>query len=637
MIPSIYTSDWYNRTDTNFVLTNKDLEIGFVKIPSKQYSRFLYNEDKIERICNDKSLLIKEMRDLLKSMGLSNVSVALSANVSTACTNGQTITIGYGKEVNDVNDSYDKIDRIIGMTIHESCHCLYTDFTYLSSVIRKYPEIVHHIHNVLEDELIEEKICQKFPGYSNFLSKLKYNIFENSVDDEDITSNELSEILAIFFYVIRYPKYICTISKASLIKYEDLFKKIKKIVSDTGCLDLKNEFTTRSTTGAAIQIYELLKDYILKISEESENNKSNNKSETNQNNSSEDDVDVEIFDKDDDIFKHDENELTNGDGSGIIGILNTANNMLNSTSEATTVQKIIVYHDKISESKNDLILEDHNIPGNDYKIIKDVKVVNFKDSINYNRYLAAVNPYITYAKKLIIPNSNTYEIVTDRFRRNGSLDPNRLVNAMCNEQTVYTQKRTITKSNEPEYALVLAIDESGSMECDKLNILASEFSIMIYEALKNYPKIKLFVYGHGDCVYRYLDPMTLKSKYTLGNRNKQCGQNEARSYKIIVDDVKTFTNLPIVVFNITDSCYIAGAEFIKNTLNELKEDIKQPAYFNLITLGHNTGLNSKVADWNNNLYGEGNWVIYNRSRITIEIKLLIDNFAKIIKNNFNHK
>ena len=155
MIPSIYTSDWYNRTDTNFVLTNKDLEIGFVKIPSKQYSRFLYNEDKIERICNDKSLLIKEMRDLLKSMGLSNVSVALSANVSTACTNGQTITIGYGKEVNDVNDSYDKIDRIIGMTIHESCHCLYTDFTYLSSVIRKYPEIVHHIHNVLEDELID--------------------------------------------------------------------------------------------------------------------------------------------------------------------------------------------------------------------------------------------------------------------------------------------------------------------------------------------------------------------------------------------------------------------------------------------------------------------------------------------------
>jgi hypothetical protein len=572
-------------------------------------------------------------------MGLSNVSIRLSANVSTACTNGQSITIGYGEEVNNVNDSYDKIDRIIGMTIHESCHCLYTDFTYLNSVIRKYPEIVHHIHNVLEDELIEEKICQKFPGYNNFLSKMKYQVFENSTNEEDITCNELSEILAIFFYVIRYPKYICTISKASLIKYEDLFKKIKKIVSDTGCLDLKNEFTTRSTTGAAIQIYELLKDYILKVSEESKNNKSNNKSESKHNNSSEDedDVDVEIRDKDDDIFKHDEKELTDNEGSGIIGILNTANNIVNSTSEATTVQKIIVYHEKISDSKTDMILEDHDIPGDDYKIINDVKIVNFKDSVNYNRYLAAVNPYITYAKKLIIPNSHNYEIVTDRFRRNGSLDPNRLVNAMCNEQTVYTQKRTVIKSNEPEYALVLAIDESGSMECDKLNILASEFSIMIYEALKNYPKIKLFVYGHGDCVYRYLDPMTLKSKYTLGNRNKQGGQNEARSYKIIVDDVKTFTNLPIVVFNITDSCYIAHAEAIKNTLTELREDPKQPAYFNLITLGHNTGLNGKVSEWNNNLYGEGNWVIYNRSRMTIEIKLLIDNFTKIIKNNFKHK
>ena len=634
-ISSIYLKDWYNRSNSDYVLTNKDLEIGFVKTPTKQYSRFLYNEDKAERICNDRRLIIKEMRDLLKSMGLFNVSFTLSSDVETACTNGSSIEVGYGEKTNNINDVYNKLDRIIGMTIHESCHCLYTDFTHINSVISKYPSLVHHIHNVLEDELIEEKICDRYPGYSNFLSKLKYQIFENHADKVNESPNELSLILSIFFIIIRYPKYLCTIDKSILHKYEDLFKNIKNIVNNTGCLNIKNEYPTKSTTNAAIQIYDLLKEYINEESEENGNfNMNNSSSSSNSDSNESDDIDVEVRDKDDDIFKNNEKELTEGNGSGIVAILNDVYNQVNSISEATSIKKLITYHDKISTQTENEILEDHDITGDNLNIKSLVNACNYTDSKNYNVYLNSVNNYITYAKKLIIPNSYSYDIVTDRFRRNGTLDSTRLVNAMCNEQNVYTQKRTVIKNNDPKYALVLAIDESGSMDCDKLNVLASEFSIMIYEALKNYPNIKLFVYGHGDCVYRYIDPFTLKSKYTLGNRNRQCGQNEALSYKIIVDDVKSFTNLPIVVFNITDSCYIANAESIKTTLENLRNDTIQPTYFNLITLGHNNHLNEKITSWNNDLYGEGNWVIYNRSKITFEIKSLIDVFSKIIKKNF---
>ena len=77
-VPSIYTTDWYNRDNEDYILTNEDLEIGFAKVPSKQYSRFLYNEDRVERICNDHSMIISEMKDMLRSMGLYNVSFRLS-------------------------------------------------------------------------------------------------------------------------------------------------------------------------------------------------------------------------------------------------------------------------------------------------------------------------------------------------------------------------------------------------------------------------------------------------------------------------------------------------------------------------------------------------------------------------------
>ena len=38
--------------------------------------------------------------------------------------------------------------------------------------------------------------------------------------------------------------------------------------------------------------------------------------------------------------------------------------------------------------------------------------------------------------------------------------------------------------------------------------------------------------------------------------------------------------------------------------------------------------------WNNEIYGEGNWILYTMSRITPEIKTLIKNFSSIIKKNF---
>jgi len=181
------------------------------------------------------------------------------------------------------------------------------------------------------------------------------------------------------------------------------------------------------------------------------------------------------------------------------------------------------------------------------------------------------------------------------------------------------------------------IDESGSMNDHGINILATKIAIMIYEAVRNYPKIKLFIYGHGDCVYKYVDCDKQKNKYVLGARRSQCGQDEVRSYQLIVDDVKKYTKLPIVMFNITDSCYCSNEDRLAELVHKLKNDKEQPTYINLICLGHNDATNRNVRSWNDLIYGEGNWVLYNKACFCDEWSNTIKKIASIIHKTIKIK
>lgn len=644
MISKIYTKDWFGRTERDYIYDPSDAMHGIVQIPNHKYSSFLYNEDKAERICSDLDLLKREITDMVHAIGLSNIGINLSEDNETAMTNGSFIEIGVGKEYKSAADCYEKLDRIIGLAIHESCHCLYTDFSYVHRVIYKYPSLVHHIHNIIEDEIIEGKLCLSYPGYHNFLNKLKYNVFENNKNEDEPMEHEIGEVLEILFYLIRYPKFISTIDEEILAKHENIIAEIKKIMKDNGCFNYKNPNPTRSSTDAAVQIYELLMDRLVKNNgndkdDNSENGKGNdnkNKKENNEssnngssNNESDNDGDsditVHVLDENDPIF----NQIANGEGIGIIAIMSSILEEISSISEQTTVKDLTVYHKKIEESIQNMV--DFNWKKCEGSVnTNDIKEWTNEDVTNYNTYKREVSYYINKVKKLIISNSKKTIITNSRFNRNGTLDPTRLANAMCNEQTVYIRKESKQIDNEPEYALAIVLDESGSMTDHGINLLASKIAIMIYEAMINYPKIKLFVYGHGDVVYKYIDIKNCRNKYVLGDRRQQGGQNELKSYKIITDDIKSQTKLPIVMFNITDSCYCSNERKLAALVEELRNDPKQKTFINLICLGHNNETNTSVTTWNDLIYGKGNWVIYDRNRFSIEWENTIKKIGEII-------
>ena len=678
MVNKIYTKDWFGRIESDYIYNPLDKMKGIIQIPNHKYSSFLYNEDKAERICSDINLMKREINDMIHAIGLSNVNVGFSKDNETASTNGKYIEIGIGDDYQNIDDCYEKLDRIIGMAIHESCHCLYTDFNCVYDVVHKYPSIVHHIHNVIEDEIIERKLCVSYPGYQNFLNKLKYNIFEkNSESIEDTNKNsEIDDVLEILFYIIRYPKFISKINTNILSKYESLFSEIKKIMGDNDCFNINNVHPTKSSINAAIEIYELIKDLIEDellnndisndISNDTDgesnndtNGDSNNDSKNNDNNGESNNDSKNNDSKANDTNGNSNND-TNGDSNNdsktngsknndtnnefidsvidsvinsakIIVIMTNVLNDISSESEQTNIYDLREYHTEIEKS---MIDEINNFTwektGNNYIDNIDINIWNHEDKFSYNAYKKEVTQYINEAKKLIIPNSKKTIIVNSRFNRNGTLDPTRLANAMCNEQTVYIRKESKQIDNEPEYALCIMLDESGSMTDNGINLLASKIAIMLYEAMQNYPKIKLFVYGHGDTVYKYIDIKNCKNKYVLANRRQQYSQDELQSYKLIVDDIKSQTKLPIIMFNITDSCYCSNEAKLHTLVNELKNDKKQKTFINLICLGHNEYVDHTVKNWNDLIYGKGNWVLYNKNKLTSEWHNTIKNIANII-------
>lgn len=675
MIGNIYIEDWFGRSNTNYTFDENDRRDGLVQIENHKYSSFLYNEDKAERICSYPELMKREMIDMIHAIGLNNVAFNLSETCKTAKTDGRNIIVGIGDEYKNINNCYEKIDRIIGMTIHESCHCLYTDFNYIHNKIKDYPTLVHHIHNVIEDELIEQKLCLSYPGYENFLAKLKYNIFEKSAENADnIKDNtDANKILEILFYIIRYPKFISTIDENDLNKFENTFITIKKIMEKYNCFKTNNATPTISSIDAAIEIYQLIFGTLQKSSDdksdnlnekdESSNNAENSdessdessdensdesSDENNESNNSLEEIPEDIpmedesncssnsssdntKDNNDDSNESVENDLNN---AKIIEILENIINEISSESEI--IDDITQYHNDIENSVKNFVDFNWEIHENNINT-SEIKTYTCEGVIKYNTYLHDVKPYIEQAKKFIIPNHKKTTFVTTQYHRNGSLDPTRLANAMCNEPNVYLHKEVKVSDMDPEYALVIMIDESGSMEDQGINMFASKIAIMLYEAMQNYSKIKLFVYGHGDCVYKYIDCKTLKNRFVLGNRRSQYGQDEIKSYSLIVEDVKKYTKLPIVMFNITDSCYCCNERKLASLVQDLRNDPVQKTFINLICLGHNRNTDKSVETWNDIIYGEGNWVLHSNVTFGNEWVNTMKKIANIIYKTVNIK
>ena len=617
---NIYNSDWFGR-NSDFTRQGKDRL--FWESDNEAYSSFLYpgTQEKIEQMVSDDAKMTSELQKLVKRFALA-ASIKSSHKSSGSYTNGKQIVIS--SNIEDITPKK-KLDVMIGLALHEISHCLYTEF----SALKNKNDIQKALINIIEDELIETQLGMTYPGYANFFKAVKYHMFDKLGHENLLkkANNELEQIMTLFLYIVRYPKYVCEVDKKIMKTYEELFTKIKNILDSHGCLseNIVGKVTGNSV-GAASDIYELLKKYI----DENQDNQSGENGEGDESS---------------------EGESSEGEGSEGDESSEAESSEKSSKSKSFADQEREFSSSEINEAikKIQESCDAGTNPPIDNNIRTEVEAMlrteqstkkaarlwrnnGRASSLNKKQIEAEASKFSKIIRNISVNNVATKAVtVVNRFLRNGNLDSRLLASAIQGVPTVYQQRICKNvKKNEPKFAIVLTLDESGSINELQRRIFVT-YCTAFMKAFEKDANIEVYVYGHADYLRCYYSKKK-KDLDLLYSNYSECGQCESVSYREIINDVKSQTNLPIVMVNFTDSGYCDSSLNISQLVNEFKNKVS----FNTLIFSDNYYV-EKIKNINNDIYGEGHYLINttNLKQRTSNInKEFLMDVVKLINNNY---
>ena len=617
---NIYNSDWFGR-NSDFTRQGKDRL--FWESDNEAYSSFLYpgTQEKIEQMVSDDAKMTSELQKLVKRFALT-ASIKSSHKSSGSYTNGKQIVIS--SNIEDITPKK-KLDVMIGLALHEISHCLYTEF----SALKNKNDIQKALINIIEDELIETQLGMTYPGYANFFKAVKYHMFDKLGHENLLkkANSELEQIMTLFLYIVRYPKYVCEVDKKIMKTYEELFTKIKNILDSHGCLseNIVGKVTGNSV-GAASDIYELLKKYI----DENQDNQSGENGEGDESS---------------------EGESSEGEGSEGDESSEGESSEKSSKSKSFAEQEHEFSSSEINEAikKIQESCDAGTNPPIDNNIRTEVEAMlrteqstkksarlwrtnGRASSLNKKQIEAEASKFSKIIRNISVNNVATKAVtVVNRFLRNGNLDSRLLASAIQGVPTVYQQRICKNvKKNEPKFAIVLTLDESGSInELQRRTFVT--YCTAFMKAFEKDANIEVYVYGHADYLRCYYSKKK-KDLDLLYSNYSECGQCESVSYREIINDVKSQTNLPIVMVNFTDSGYCDSSLNISQLVNEFKNKVS----FNTLIFSDNYYV-EKIKKINNDIYGEGHYLINttNLKQRTSNInKEFLMDVVKLINSNY---
>lgn len=574
-------------------------------------SKFIYKETEIETYKTSPSLMSQALLYVSNQVTENSAQLIVKKNSDSSYTDGKHIVVGMNP-MNEHDDAYDGMDIEMGLACHEACHCAFTDFKNYDLKTVKYP-IAHWLHNVYEDECIEEMLGIKKPQWMYFLNHVLSHYFSedkfiNSIKKLVLSNSKIDIIQFMILYMVRNSDLSNRFPKEWIDEFgpmlDEIYEKVIVKIEDP------NQFKytpTKNTVVACLDTIEIIKKYV----------------------------------KLDDL-----NSRLSKPNLGMIGNSSTEGNpnqdkncgqnglFSPNTSDGRSKSNHVIKQ-KFDNAKN--VLND-NLLNNQLVGIAPIDEIgaikpNNSDAIAYKKIVSSLKEEIGIAKRIIIPNNKKIELEDDKFHRNGQLISSHLVQAIQGVNCVYHRK--VVKRSEtldPKYAFVLSIDESGSMgpqsnyEYSPRNI-ATKLACIFYEAMKDYGGIDLYIYGYGENIVKYVTPKN-KNPYKLGNRLCQGMQNDVKSYNTILEDVRLQTNKKIFFLNITDSLYLSNKENLVQTIKQWKD---RNVSFGLLCINSSEN-ETRYNAINDEMYGD-NWVSIHNSKSGMRESLI--KFSNIIKKNYD--
>lgn len=586
-------------------------------------SKFIYKEMEIESYKTSAALMSQALLYVSNQVTENSAQLVVKENSDSSYTDGKHIVVGMNP-MKEHKDAYDGMDIEMGLACHEACHCAFTDFKNYDLKMVKYP-IAHWLHNVYEDECIEEMLGVRKSQWMYFLNHVLSHYFSedkfiNSVKKLVLSNSKIDIVQFMILYMVRNSNLLNRFPKEWIDEFgpmlDEIYEKVIVKIEDP------NQFKyspTKNTVVACLDTIEIIKKYVKlddlnsKLSKPNLGMIGNSSTEGNPN--------------------QDKNCGQNG--------LFSPN-----TSEGRTKSKNVISQkfNKAKESvnqENDTLGKCDNKPNELFKgATKEIGAVkpNSSDAVAYKKMVSKLTEEIKIAKKIIIPNNKKIELEDDKFHRNGQLISSHLVQAIQGVNCVYHRKiMKKSESPDPKYAFVISIDESGSMnfpqnsEYSARNV-ASKLACIFYEAMKNYDGIDLYIYGHGENIVKYITPKD-RNPYKLGNRLCQMSQNDAKSYDTILKDVKLQTNKKIFFLNITDSLYLSSKTSLIRVIDNWKA---QNVLFGLLCINSSDykyqNNEKEYKAINNQLYGD-NWVGVSDTKSGMKEALI--KFSNIVRKNYD--
>lgn len=597
---NIFDFDWYERTFN-------------VNDNATQYSAFLVNNDDAFEMCGNKEVEKYKLQDFLRNFntGLLKKIIPLYINSEDeSYTDGKEIMVSSLKDFkNPEQNYYWRLDTMIGLALHEACHCVFSDFDKFKTCA-KNNQTIKWILNVIEDEAIENSCKNRVKGYAKFLDEVKYHYFDKGFDGNFTADNDFEEFSKIFINVIRYPKFIKTVMTQELKdKWSDIFFKIYNILEKrwslikvNGDISYINTCNTYNNIGAARDIYNVLKDF-LKLNDEQINNLMK------------------------DSMEKDGTACSEATGSK--PRTNDEENKLNGQLS------------KLSGGSNANVKKDcdqnSNGKGGGRGITSDLCILPrefVKDTYAYSSLYKWAYPHLQKATSIIYNKSYKLNYDRTRYNRSGQLDGANIVSALAGNKFVYNQIKENKKVENGKLALVLMSDSSGSMSLDNGRLMRTigYFVTLFAEAIKNVPGCEVYVYTHNNNVHKVVSDKEWKqNKACIGEAFKlqyaEGCQNEVEAYTKIIKDVRKQTKLPILGINFGDCEYGKDEYSIKECVEKLKNDK------NCIMTMCSIGKEDK-SNINDNIYGKGNWVQL-QTLLQSDVNRVITELANLLKENIS--
>ena len=547
----ILTKDFLERDGDTFVRIRKSGRLGWESTLPEDgaYSEYMLHPESQEDLIKNAYRLAGEMITVMDSP----FKVDIRITPDSSCTNSNTVWVA-----TKVFDDPDlpvgkKLDTFIGLTVHEGCHLLYTDFKGFSQVRN---ETVHALQNIIEDERIERECGESKPGLANFLKASKYYYFDKYKAQLERNGqmeglDTFKRLMNCILSYIRYPK---ALDVKDLEMFADVMLGVREIL-------LPYPTSTKEATKAAEKIYELMKNYLQQQKKQQAGGSESDSEKKSQEQKSSNPTEG----------GESSNEGESAEKQMEKGMSSMQSALQNIVSEAG---KSGLSEDEQSET----VKQDGGKVGAvcEGRIEKGLQSNSYIEKATENRdvYMDSyerVKSHIPAISRALKCSSTQYKMSL-RGMRSGVLDTGKLAEAFQGVPTVYMREGEVKTD---KISVCILLDESGSM-WGAGEMAARDTAILLSEALGNLANVELFIYGHTASrkttnlfVYRERD---FHKRFALGSTDSRAGNHDSIAIREAAARVRRNTREKCLFFMISDGAPNESTEMVKKAVQDVEKD-----------------------------------------------------------------